>query len=228
MRRVWRPGEFQVSDIFHEVDEEVRREQLKKLWDRYGILVIALAVLVVAAVGGWRAYDYWQMKQAAEAGAAFEAAAALGAEGKHDEAEKAFAKIAGESTSSYRMLAKLREAAELAKRDPQAAVAIYDQLTADGKLDQTLRDLAALRAAYLLVDSASVDDMKKRLEPATAADRAFRHSARALLALSAWKAGDAATMKRWSDMILADAETPTGTRGQIEILMALTNADGKS
>ena len=41
-----------VSDIFHEVDEEVRREQLKKLWDRYGIYLIALAVLVV--VGGRR------------------------------------------------------------------------------------------------------------------------------------------------------------------------------
>ena len=39
-----------VSDIFHEVDEEVRREQLKKLWDRYGNYVVAAAFLLVAAV----------------------------------------------------------------------------------------------------------------------------------------------------------------------------------
>ena len=38
-----------MSDIFHEVDEEVRREQLKKLWQKYGWLVIAACVLVVLA-----------------------------------------------------------------------------------------------------------------------------------------------------------------------------------
>ena len=46
-----------VSDIFDEVDEEVRREQFKKLWDRYGTLFVALAVLIVVAVGGWRGYQ---------------------------------------------------------------------------------------------------------------------------------------------------------------------------
>ena len=43
-----------MSDIFHEVDEEVRREQLKKLWDRYGNYVVAAAFLLVAAVAAWQ------------------------------------------------------------------------------------------------------------------------------------------------------------------------------
>ncbi len=46
-----------MSDIFREVDEEVRREQLKKLWERYSILIVAVAVLIVAGVGGWRGYE---------------------------------------------------------------------------------------------------------------------------------------------------------------------------
>ena len=37
-----------MADIFHEVDEEVRREQLKKLWERYSVYFIAAAVLFVA------------------------------------------------------------------------------------------------------------------------------------------------------------------------------------
>ena len=41
-----------VADIFHEVDEEVRRDQLRKLWDRYSIYLIALAVLIVAGMAG--------------------------------------------------------------------------------------------------------------------------------------------------------------------------------
>jgi hypothetical protein len=215
------PGEF-VSDIFNEVDEEVRREQLKKLWDRYGLFIIALAVLVIAAVGGYRAYDWYQMKQAAEAGTAFEEAAKLSAEGKHAEAEAAFAKIAVDGTPSYKVLAKMRQANEVSVRDAKAAVAIYDDLAKDGTLGPTFQDLAVVRAGYLLVDTASLSDLSKRLEPLTASDRAFRHSARALLALSAWKANDAAALKKWSDMITADTETPSGTRGQIEMLNALT------
>src|SRR5262245_51395070 len=142
------PGAF-VSDIFREVDEEVRREQFKKLWDRWGNYVIAAAVVVVLAIAGWRAWSYWEMKKAQEAGTAFEAALASAQAGKHEEAEAAFAKIAADSPSGYRTLARLREAAELAQRDRAAAVKAYDALSADSRMGRTLQDLAALRAALL-------------------------------------------------------------------------------
>jgi len=106
-----------VADIFQEVDEEVRREQLQKLWQRYGHFAIAGCILIVVAVGGWRGYDWWQAKKANESGAAFEAAVALAETGKHQEAEAAFAKLATGGTASYRTLARLREAAELARTD---------------------------------------------------------------------------------------------------------------
>jgi hypothetical protein len=217
-----------VSDIFQEVDEEVRREQLKKLWDRYGTLLIAACVLLVVGVAGWRTYEWWEAKKAAEAGAAFQAAAALSGEGKTKEAEDAFAKLASGGTSSYRMLAKFREAAEVARRDPNAAVAIYDQLAADSSLGRVLQDLAALRAGTILVDTAPYSKIVRRLEPLTAPDRTFRHSARSMLALAAWRAKDTAAMRQWSDMILADGDTPSGTRGQIQMLLALADADKKT
>jgi hypothetical protein len=216
-----------VSDIFREVDEEVRREQLKKLWERYGSLVIALAVLIVLAVGGWRAYQWWEAKKAGEAGAAFEAAATLAEQGKHEEAAAAFAKLAAGSTPTYRTLARFREAAETARSDRKAAIAIYDRLTADSSIGSVLRDLATLRAGMLLVETASYDEIRRRLEPLSAPDRTFRHSARATLALSAWRANNATALRHWSDMILADAETPANTRGQVEMLLALSDGDKK-
>ena len=216
-----------MADIFHEVDEEVRREQLKKLWERYGHYLVALAILIVAAVAGWRGYEYWQTKKAAEAGAAFEAAMTLSEQGKHEEAGAAFAKIAAEGTSGYRALARLREAAELAQRDPQAAVKLYDDIAADRSAGQVVQDLAALRAAMILVDTTTYDELRRRLEPLTEPDRAFRHSARELLALSAWRAGDLAAAQRWFDMMTTDPETPTGTRQRIDVLMALVASQGK-
>ena len=116
-----------VADIFQEVDEEVRREQLKKLWDRYGILLIAVCIAAIAAVGAWRGYEWWQGKKAAEAGAAFENAVNLAEAGKHQEADAAFAKIATDSTAGYRTLASLREAAELCCRKAHYAA---ERLTA--------------------------------------------------------------------------------------------------
>jgi hypothetical protein len=227
-----RRGDRSVSDIFSEVDEEVRRERLKKLWERYGGLLIAACVLVVVAVAGWRTYDWYQAKKAAEAGAAFEAAVVLAEQGKSKEAVEAFRRLEAEGTSSYRMLAKFRQAGQLAQSDlpneRQDAVALYDQLARDTSLGLTMQDFAAVRAALILLDTASYDDMRARLEPLTAPDRTFHHSARATLALSAWRAKNPTAMQRWTDMILADAETPAGTRGQIQMLLALSDADKKS
>lgn len=212
-----------MADIFHEVDEEVRRERLKRIWDRYGGLILAAVVLVVAGIGGWRGWEYYQNQRAAESGAQFEAAMALAEGGKLQDAEQAFAKIAEDGTSGYRLLARLREAEAMAPRDRAAAVAVFDKVAADSGAGTRFQDLASVRAGFLLVDNAAFADMEKRLETASGAQRPFRHSARELLALSAFKAGDVQGLRRWADMINGDAETPAAMRSRVEALLALSN-----
>jgi len=217
-----------VSDIFHEVDEEVRREKLRQLWERHGNLIVAFALLVVLAVGGWRGYDWWETQKAAESGAAFEAAVLLAESGKQAEAQEAFAKLAKDGSSGYRVLARFREAAELAKSDGAAAVKAYDALAADSGLGRAMQDLAGIRAGLILVDSAPLAELSPRLEPLTAADRPFRHSARELLAIGAWRLGDTAVAKRWFDLIASDIETPAGTRQRMDVLMTLSGEKAKT
>lgn len=216
-----------MSDIFTEVDEEVRREQLKKLWDRYGNLAIAVAVLAVIAVGGWRGYQYYEAKQAAAAGAQFDAAADLADQGKTADAEAAFGKIAAEGTPGYRTLARLRLAAATAERDPKAAVVAYDAIANDASAGKVFQEFAGVRAGMLLVDSAPLADITKRLEPLAQVGGAFRHSARELLALAAVHANDSTAAKKWFDMILVDGETPDNMRKRIDMLMTL-NGSGNS
>ena len=210
-----------MSELFDEVDEEVRREQLKKLWERYSIYIIAGAILIIAAVGGWRGYQYLEAKKAAEAGAAFETAAELSEQGKHAEAEAAFTKLAATAPYGYRMLSRLRAAAEVAIRDPQAAAKLYDDISADRSVAAPEQDLARIRAAGLLLDTTSYNNMLQRLEPATAPGATYRHTARELLALSAWRANDAAATRQWLDMIANDGETPASLRSRAEALQAL-------
>lgn len=210
-----------MSEIFDEVQEEVRREQLKKLWERYATLIVAVAFLIVGGVGGWRAYVYWEGKKAQEAGAQFLAAATLAEQQKGAEAEAAFLKIANEAPQGYRMLARFRAAAELATRDVPGAVKLYDEIAADRNVGQAEQDLAAVRAASLLVDTAPYADIKARLEPLTGPKRTYRHSARELLAVSAWRNKDMTAARQWIDTINTDVQSPQTLRSRMEALQAL-------
>jgi hypothetical protein len=217
-----------VSELFDEVDEEVRRERLKKLWDEYSIYIIAGALLIIAAVGGWRGYQYLEAKKAAEAGAAFDKAVELSEQNKHAEAEAAFTDLAAKAPSGYRVLARLRAAAEVANRDPQAAAKLYDDIAADRSVGATERDLARVRAAGLLLETTGYPGMLQRLEPATASGATFRHTARELLALSAWRANDTAAARQWLDLIANDGETPPSLRSRAEALQGLLPPVAKS
>jgi hypothetical protein len=217
-----------VSELFDEVDEEVRREQLKKLWDRYSIYIIAAALLIIAAVAGWRGYEYLEAQKAAEAGAAFDAALDLAEQNKHSEARAAFDKLATTAPAGYRMLARLRAAGEVAASDPQAGAKLYDELAADRSIGTEQQDLARIRAAGLLVDTDSYPNMLQRLEAATKPDATFRHTARELLALSAWRANDITSARQWLDMIASDGETPAAMRSRAEALQALLPPVAKS
>jgi hypothetical protein len=217
-----------VSEFFDEVDEEVRREQLQKLWDKYSLFIVGAALLIIAAVGGWRGYQYLEAKKAAEAGDAFNKAIELSEQGKHTEAEAAFTDLAAKAPAGYRTLSRFRAAAEAASSDPKAGVKMFDDIAADRNVGAELQALARLRAAGLLVDTASYAEMKQRLEPDTAPGATFRHSARELLALSAWRANDSAATRQWLDMIALDGETPPGLRSRAEALQALLPPVAKS
>jgi hypothetical protein len=217
-----------VSELFDEVDEDVRRDQLKKLWEQYSIYIIAGALLIIASVGGWRGYQYVEARKAAEAGAAFDKAVELSEANKHTEAEAAFADLAARGPSGYRVLARLRMATEVASRDTAAAAKLFDEISADRSVDVAAQDLARIRAAQLLLETTTYPNMKERLEAAAAPGSTFRHTARELLALSAWRANDAAATRRWLDLIANDGETPPSLRSRAEALQALLPPVAKS
>jgi hypothetical protein len=217
-----------VSELFNEVDEELRREQLKKLWDKYSIFIVAAALLIIVGVGGWRGYEYLEAQKAAKASAAFDAAIVLADQNKHAEAEAAFNKIALDAPSGYRSLARLRAAAEAAAVDPKKGAQAYDAIAADSSIGANERDLAKVRAAGVLLDTDGYDDIVKRLEPETGAGAIYRHTARELLALSAWHANKLPEARKWLDMIAEDGQTPASLRSRAEALQALLPPAAKS
>ncbi len=212
---------FQVTEIFSEIDEELRREQLRKIWQRFGGLIIAAAVLVVVAVGGWRGWMWYEQRRAAEASVAFEAAVALNEDGKSADAEAAFLKLAANAPRGYRTLSRLRAAADAAKADSGAAAKIYGEVIGDSSAPRAFQDLARVRLGSLLLQTASYADIKAMLEPATGNGRSFVNSARELLALSAWRANDAAAARGWIEAITNDSSAPATMRSRAEALQSI-------
>ena len=105
---------------------------------------------------------------------------------------------------------------------------MFDDIAADSSVGASERDIARIRAAQLLLETTTYPNMVQRLEPATAPGATFRHTARELLALSAWRANDATATRQWLDMIANDGDTPPGLRSRAEALQALLPPVAKS
>ena len=207
-----------MSDIFREVDEDIRQEKYRRLWDRFGPWVIALAVLIVLGTGGYRGWQYWQETQAQEAGDKFLEAVRLSDAG---DVEGTLSALEGLSAASggYPQLARLRAAAELAKADRKAeALAAFDAISRDSSVDEALKSIAALRAGYLAVDMEGYGAVADRVEVLTGEEAPFRAAARELLALAAWKAGNADDARKWISALEDDEDTPSEVSRRVEIL----------
>jgi hypothetical protein len=209
-----------MADIFQEVQEDLRRDRLKALWDRYGTIVVVVAALIVAGVGGWRGYEYYEARSARQAGDSYQAAAALAEQGKAEEAARAFAALAGEGPAGYRAIARLREADEVAKSDKARALKLYQAIVGDGAADAILRDAARIRGAYVAVDAGSRADVRALAEPLVA-NSSWTALAREALGLAAYKEGDTADARRHFEAIVSNAESPGSTRQRADLMLGV-------
>ena len=213
-----------MSDIFREVDEELRRSQLEQLWKKYGNYLIAAAAVVVLGVAAYRAWDYYHTISSQAAGGRFQAALDLAAQGKGDEAEKAFTEIAADAPSGYRVVARFRAAGELGRRDADAAAKAFRELAADSGIGRTMQDLARLRAAMLESGKGDPKAIIGDLEPLTVAGNPWRNIAREMSGVLALKAGDYEAAGRWFDLIVVDPDTTLAQRRRAQELSGLVAA----
>lgn len=211
-----------MSDIFREVDEDLRREQFKTIFNKYGVYIIAVAVLIVVGVAGWRAWGYFEARRAAADGDRFIAAMNLLEEGKNAEAGTAFEAIAAESSGRYPSLARLAGAGvKVVTGDTAGAVAAFDSVANDSSAPDMLRTIASLRAAYLLVDTADKAEMERRVGGLAAPGQPYSAIANEILGLTAWRAADLAEAKKRFEAVTADQRAPVNVRDRARLMLQL-------
>lgn len=216
------------SDTFvREVDEELRREQMQQLWDKYGIYAVGLLVLVLAGIGGYNYLKSQKIKSEEATGVKFETATRLAGEGKSDEANAIFAAIAKEGAPGYQTLARLRlAAADLKVGKSAEALAAYEALSKETSADPVLREFAGLQAAMLRMDTADWTEMQNRLTPLTGEKSPWRAAAREVVGTAAYKAGKLDEARKAFEQLLSDRTTPQSMQQRAQLMLSvITDAE---
>ena len=145
------------DSFIREVDEELRSDRMQSIWKRFGKYIIALAALIVVGTAADRGYDYWSSSKASKSGDTFLAALNLAREGQQEEALTALRQLEKEGYGSYSVLARMRAATVLVDTgDFQAAISDFSTIGNDGSVPASVRDIARIKAGYLLVDHGSL------------------------------------------------------------------------
>jgi len=216
------------DSFIREVEQELRSDRLKGFWDRFGPIIIGIAILIVVATAGYRGYEYYTDRQASASGDRFLAALNLANEGKPDEALSALQALEADGYGAYPVLARMRAATVLQEKgDTQGAVAAFDAVAADTSAPEAVRDMARIRAAYILVDTGSAADVAARAEQLSSDNHPLRHAAREALGLAAWKEGRLADAKTLFQQIVDDATAPRNAMQRANIMLDLITASGE-
>ncbi|MCG7506231.1 tetratricopeptide repeat protein [Mesorhizobium retamae] len=217
------------DSFIREVNEEIRSDRAKALWDRFGPILIGAAVLIVLGTAAFVGYRYWDTSRANRSGDAFSQALKLANDGKQDEALTALSQLEKDGYGAYPLLARMRAATVKAdKGDFDGAVKDFDDVAADGAIPAPLRDMARLRAGLLLVDHGSFADVSSRVEALTADTNPLRHTAREALGLAAWKEGKSKDALKLFEQISADEGAPGNSRQRASMMADLIRGSGNA
>ncbi len=185
-----------------------------------------LAVIIASAVVGWRNY---QQSQRYEQGLKYAQALDLARADKTGAAMTAFAELAAEAGAGYAELARLQEAALLAKAgDGAGAAAVYEQVIDDSGANRIFRDLALILLALTIADNADPQALTGRLAPLTVEDSPWRHSALEVTALLHLRARDEAQAREIFTTLADDTTAPRNMRARAsEMLASLGKGPGR-
>jgi hypothetical protein len=215
------PKDAELDGLMSEIESDLREDELKRIWNRYGSTFIAIAVifmLAVAAYEGWRAY---QSRQHAAVALVYDQAIAAASEEKLDEAKAKFAEVASSGDQPYASLARLTDAGlRIEHNDVEGALGLYTALAADTEADVLFRDMAVVLKTLHSVDRADPKALEAELAPLTK-DSTFKHSAIELTALLAAKQGDTARAAQLAQSLVDDTAAPQAMRGRAQELAAL-------
>ena len=181
-------------DVFEQVEGELRSDRYKRLFRTWGPIVAGLLLLALIAALAWWGWQSFQTGKADKASAAYDRGMEALQANNPSGADTAFAEAAKSGDGAYKALALMQQAGiAVSANKTEDAVKLFDD-AAKAAGDPIIADAAALKAVFLIMDTAPLADIQKRLEPLADDKRplhAFAQEAQAMALLQHGKAADA-------------------------------------
>lgn len=213
------------DEIFREVEEEVRRERLEKIWKEYGDYIVAAVSVLLLAIAGYRLWSVYQAREAMRASEQFIAAQQLLDSGQSQTAAQQFARLAQTAPGGYAKLSALQEADALAASgNTAAALNSYRKLIDSG--DDMLSSIARVRTAWLTVDGAPKSQVESTLGGLADQASPWRPVAMEILAYADFHAGNTKQALSEFRALSKDSKASAGVRGRSEAMATFIEAGG--
>lgn len=224
--KAWNPGQpkecLPVSDIFREVEEDVRRERMEKLWKAYGKYVIGLLVLIFIGLGAWQLWQRHVRAEREKAALAFTAAQRIT---NPQQAATAFSDLTKDATPGYTKLARLSQAnAMFAAGQRKDAIDLYKQIANEDS--GAVGAVARLRAGWALADGTSRTELAKLLAPLDEQGSAWRELAEEVLAYADYRALDMKAAAARYEALEKDPQAPDALRSRARAMAAFLKNGG--
>ena len=202
--------------LIREIDDELKQENLQKLWNDYGVYMLGAAVALVIGVAGFKGWQAYDMNQRTELSERFAAAQKLAEGGKTEAARAAFGAITADGGAGYAMLARFQMAALMAKNgDTAGAAGAYAAIAGDGGVKPVYQELAVVLGALSELDSKSRDGgLLARAQKLAAGTGPWRFSAKEISALEALYGGDNKKAREYYGELAKAADAPQGLRAR--------------
>ena len=135
-----------MSDIFQEIDEDLRQDKAARLWKAYGKYLIALAIFIILAIASYRFIEHKNEKNREETSELYELASEAGRTGDERTAIELFSDERFDESLGYAIISKLKKAA-LAKsnNDLEGLEIVLKEIITNKEIPLYLRDLARLK-----------------------------------------------------------------------------------
>jgi len=209
-----------VVDVFDQVEEELRSDRYKRLARTWLPVVGGVLLVALIAALAWWGWQKMETSKADKASIAYQRGLESLEANNLVGADAAFVQAVDEGNAAYKALA-LQHRAGIAVQQNRipAAVELLDE-AAGATRDSLLRDGAAYKAALLLMDTASLADMRARLEPLTEEGRPFRGYAREALAMAQLQHGEIAEARSTLVVLKNSLDTSRDVSQRAELAIA--------
>ncbi|WP_455478625.1 DUF2659 family protein [Bartonella sp. B10] len=212
-----------------EVNAEFRQEKALAFWRRYGLFVVVAVITFVSVIAIYQIYHHEQIKKAGYVGDMFIKGLNFADKRNFDEAIKQLENVKATNFGGYPFLARLREATLLMEQgNAVKSVEIFDSVAADERAPQILREVAKIRAAYILVDKGTLEDVRKRVGDMADDVSPMRALAREALGLAAYKANKIGDAVSYFQKISAEGILGSKITDRAQIMLELIQAEGKA